>query len=120
MSTSTAGLLTAAADVVIRFKGHGSYGTPGKALKALRRRMPGAPRADLQEAFDLLASVYDRAVDAVRRHQVVRSHDVHRFSAFEDIDFDACMAELDELEPGVAAREKSDVLSWVILWHYLK
>jgi hypothetical protein len=30
------------------------------------------------------------------------------------------MAELDEIEPGLAVREKSWIWNWCIFWHYLK
>ena len=43
-----------------------------------------------------------------------------RFAEFEDIDFDACLAELEAIEPGVATEQKRAILTWVIYWHYLK
>jgi hypothetical protein len=30
------------------------------------------------------------------------------------------MRDLDEIEPGVAAREKGQILNWCIFWYYLK
>jgi hypothetical protein len=49
MSTKpTEQLLDACADVVILFKGHGSYGTEAAALKALRRRVSGHSAEEYQ------------------------------------------------------------------------
>ena len=30
------------------------------------------------------------------------------------------MDELETIEPGVAAKEKREILHWVIFWHYLR
>jgi hypothetical protein len=43
-----------------------------------------------------------------------------RYAAPDDIDFDACLRELDEIEPGAAMHQKGQILNWVIYWHYLK
>ena len=59
-------LLEVCCDVVIRFKGHGSYkGVPG-ALKTLARRPIGFSHEQYQAVFGLLCSVYDRAVEAIQ------------------------------------------------------
>jgi hypothetical protein len=113
-------LLDVGSDVVVRFKGHGSYKGEAGALKAMRRRAPGFSDEEYRAAFDMLSQVYDRAVDAIRRHWVHRPEKKSRFSEFEDIDHDACMRELETIEPGVAIREKWQILNWVIFWHYLK
>jgi hypothetical protein len=112
--------LDVACDVVIRLKGHGSYkGHPG-ALKALARRAPGSTEEDRRTLLDLLCRVYDRAVEAIQRHRAERPGKVRRFAEFEDIDFNACLAELEAIEPGVATEQKRAILTWVIYWHYLK
>jgi hypothetical protein len=101
-------LLEAACDVVIRFKGHGSYkGEPG-ALRALTKRAPGFSRDEYRTVFDFLFRVYDGAVDAIRRHPAERPEKEDRFAGFEDIDFDACMVELEAIEPGVATKQKRE------------
>jgi hypothetical protein len=113
-------LLEAACDVVIRLKGHGSYnGQPG-ALRALAKRAPGSSQAEFRAVFDLLCRVYDLAAEAIQRHPAERPEKQGRFAEFEDIDFDACMVELEAIEPGVATKQKREILTWVIYWHYLK
>ncbi len=110
-------LLDVACDVVIRFKGHGSYeGVPG-ALRALARRAPGSTEEDRRTALELLCRAYDRAVEAIREHCVERPGKRSRFAEFEDIDFDACLAELEAIGPGVAEVQKRAILNWVIYWH---
>jgi hypothetical protein len=115
-----AGLLEAACDVVIRFKGHGSYKRHPGALRALAKRFPGSSQAEYRRVFDLLCRVYDRAVEAIRRHPAQRPEKQGQFAESEDIDFDACMVELEAIEPGVATKQKREILTWVIYWHYLK
>jgi hypothetical protein len=39
---------------------------------------------------------------------------------YKDINYTACMRELEMIKPGVAVREKGSILNWVISWHYLK
>ena len=113
-------LLAVACDVVIRFKGHGCYeGVPG-ALRALARRAPGFTEEDRRTALEMLCRAYDRAVEAIQRHRAERPGKVSRFAEFEDIDFDACLAELEAIGPGVATEQKRTILTWVIFWHYLK
>jgi hypothetical protein len=113
-------LLDVGSDVVIRFKGHGSYKGEAGALKAMRRRAPGFSDEDCRAAFDMLSQVYDRAVDAIQRHWVHRPEKKSMFSEFEDIDHDACMRELETIEPGVGTRQKQAILNWVIFYWYLK
>jgi len=113
-------LLEVCCDVVIRFKGHGSYKGVTGALKALTRRASGFSHEEYQAVFDLLSGVYDRAVEAIQKHPAKRPAKRSQFAEFEDIDFDACMTELETIEPGVATKEKKALLQWVIFWHYLK
>ncbi len=113
-------LLDIACDVTIRFRGHGSYGDEKGALKALRRRAPGHTPGEYQAVFKFLRTVYDRAVAAIPRHPAHRPEKTSKFAEADDIDFYACLAELDEIEPGLAAREKGWILNWCIFWHYLK
>ncbi len=113
-------LLDACCDVVIRFKGSGSYKGERGALKALARRAPGFEPEEDRALFDLLCRVYDRAVEAICRHPADRTGRRSRYAAYEDIDHEACMAELEQIEPGVAVAGKRAILSWVIFWHYLK
>jgi hypothetical protein len=113
-------LLDIACDVTIRFRGHGSYGGEKGALKALRRRAPGYTLDEYRAVFAFFRTVYDRAVEAIPTHLAHRPDKTTNFAESEDIDFDACMAKLDEIEPGLAAREKGWILNWCIFWHYLK
>lgn len=122
-------LLDTACDVVIRFRGHRSYGNEAGAIKALRRRAPGhalrrrAPGHTLEEyqaAFEFLCEVYDRAVAAVPRHRLNRPEKTTDVAEFEDIDYVACMKELNKLKPGIAKDEKRWILNWCIFWCYLK
>jgi hypothetical protein len=113
-------LLDVGSDVVVRFKGHGSYKGEAGALKAMKRRAPGFSDEDYRATFDMLSQVYDRAVDAIQRHPAHRPEKTSRFAELEDIDCDACMRELETIEPGVAVGEKWQILNWVIFWHYLK
>ncbi len=113
-------LLDTCSDVVVRFTAHGQYGHKQKALKALSRRAPGFTPEEYLAVFDLLCGVYDRAAEAIDRHRTVRPEKKSRYSEPEDIDFDACMRELDEIAPGEALGHKGQILNWVIFWHYLK
>jgi len=113
-------LLDVACDVAIRFRGHGSYGNEAGALKALRRRAPGYTPDEYRAAFEFLVAVYDRAVDAIPRHPAHRPEKKTDVAEFEDINYAACMKELDGIEPGLAEREKRWILNWCIFWHYLK
>jgi hypothetical protein len=113
-------LLDVACDVVIRFKGHGSYKGKSGALRALARRAPGFSRDEYRAVFDSLCRVYDQAVEAIRRHPAERPEKQGRFAEFEDIDFDACMVELEAIGPGMATKQNREILTWVIFWHHLK
>jgi hypothetical protein len=113
-------LLDIACDVTIRFKGHSSYGNEKGALRALRRRAPGFTPEEYQSVFRFLCRVYDTAEDAIPRHLAHRPKKTSEFAEFEDIDYAACMKELDAIEPGVALREKQWILNWCIFWCYLK
>lgn len=118
--TSDPNLLDVCSDVVVRFKAHESYGGRDGALKALRRRTGSSPE-ECREVFDVLCKVYDRAVEAIGRHTVVELHgEETKHADPTDIDFDACMRELAEIEPGGALVQKGQILNWVIFWHYLK
>lgn len=117
--TNNPHLLDVCCDVVVRFKGHDSYGGAKGALKALARRSGGSPE-QCRDAFDALCTVYDRAVDAIQRHRTEYPRGTRRYAEPSDIDFDACMTELDEIEPGKAMEQKGRILNWVIFWHYLK
>ena len=112
-------LLGIAADVAVRFRGHDSYGDEAGALRACGGA-PGHTPGEYRAAFDFLVEVYDRAVAAIARHPAHRPEKTSRFAEPEDIDFAACMAELDAIEPGLAAGEKARILNWCIFWHYLK
>ena len=113
-------LLDAASDVAVRFRGHDSYGGEAGAIRALRMRAPGHTFDEYRAAFEFLRAVYDRAEEAIARNRAVRPEKTSRFAEPEDIDFAACMRELDEIEPGVAMKEKGGILNWCIFWHYLK
>jgi hypothetical protein len=113
-------LLNVACDVVVRFKGHGSYKGEAGALRALAKRAPGSTQDECRAVFALLDRVYDRTVEAIRQHPAERPEKEGRFAEFEDIDFDACMVELEAIEPGVATKQKREILTWVIFWNYLK
>jgi hypothetical protein len=113
-------LLDVACDVAIRLKGHGSYEGRSGALRALARRAPGHTAEEYRTVLDLLCRAYDRAVEAIREHRVDRPEEAGRLAEFEDIDFDACLAELEAIGPGVAPSERRAILTWVIFWHYLK
>ena len=113
-------LLDTCVDVVIRFKGHGSYKGHSGAIKALSRRGPGFEAAAYQTTFDSFCELYDKAVDAIERHPAARPDKKSIYAEFEDVDFEACMRELDMIHPGSALAEKKEILNWVIFWHYLK
>jgi hypothetical protein len=113
-------LLDIACDVTIRLRGHGSDGDEKGALKALRRRAPGHAQGEYLAVFGFLRTVYDRAVAAIPRHLAHRPDKTTNLAEVEDINFAACMAELDEIEPGLAATEKGWILNWRIFWHFLK
>lgn len=113
-------LLDIACDVTIRFRAHRSYGDEPGALRALRRRAPGHTPDEYRSVFQFLLAVYDRAVGAIAGHPVHWPDKTNNYAEPEAIDFHACLAELDEIEPGLAMREKGWILNWCIFWHYLK
>lgn len=113
-------LLHICADVVMRYRAHDSYGSDAAALRALRRRAPGYTDEQYRTCFDLLCQVYDRAVEATGRHRFSDEGKPTRYAQPEDIDIPSCMAELEEIEPGVASSQKQTILNWVIFWHYLR
>ena len=110
-------LLDAACDVTIRFRDHRSYGDEEGAIRRLRRRAPGHAPDEYRAIFRFFGEVYDRAVAAIGRHHVEKTTET---VAFEDVDYAACLKEIDEVEPGAADREKRWILNWCIVWHYLK
>jgi hypothetical protein len=113
-------LLDIACDVKISFRGHRSYGYENGAIRALRRRAPGHTPDEYGAVFEFLLTVYDRAKKAIPMHPAQRPEKTTKFVDFEDIDYAACMKELDEIEPGVAPKEKQWILNWCIFWYYLK
>jgi hypothetical protein len=112
-------LLDVGCDVVVRFKGSGSYKGEAGAIKAMRRRAPGFSDDEYRAVFEMFCQVHDLAVEAIQRHPAERPEKKRRVCEFEDIDYAACMGELETIEPGVAVREKGSMLNWVILVYYL-
>lgn len=112
--------LEIASDVTSRFKAHGAYGDKKRAIKALRRRAPGFTPEEYEAVFDFLCNVYDRAVAAIPNHPAERPEKTSEFAEFADIDYAACLNELNAIEPGLAIKEKHGILNWCIYWHYLR
>jgi len=103
-------LLKVATDVAIRLKAHGQYkGEIRLAVKALQRRAPGFTEDKYENALDFLCRLYDEAVEAIARHPAKRVKQ-GRYAEFKDIDFEACMADLDIVEPGYALGAKREIL----------
>ncbi len=113
-------LLDVCVDVVIRFKAHDRYRSEAGAVRALKRRAPGYTDEEYQAAFSLLNWVYDQAVLAVSSHRRGPTQPPKRFAEFEDIDVQACLANLERIAPNRAQRQKKTILHWVIYWHYLR
>lgn len=113
-------LLEIAYDVTCRFMAHDTYGSKDRAIKALRKRAPGFTLGEYDAVFDCLCNVYDRAAAAIPKHLADRPEKTSKFAEFEDVDFVACLSELDEIEPGAAMNEKHRMLNWCIFWLYLK
>lgn len=111
-------LLAACTDVVIRYKGHGSYGSEARALEALARRVPGFGARDYEAVFRLLVRVYERAVSAVARYR--RPPHSAPDAQAEPVDTAACLRALNRISPGYARREKARILDWVVFWHHMK
>jgi len=107
------------ADVIIRFKGHDAYKGKKGALKAFRKRAPEYDPAAYETAFDYFCDIYDLAVVAIALFPAEREKS-SIYAEFENIDFDECMNYLEQLLPGYGARIKTQILNWVIFWHYLK
>jgi hypothetical protein len=113
-------LLEVGRDVVVRFKAHGQYGSESAALKALKRRVPESTVEERLAVFQGFCVVYDRAVEGIERHRIKPPQKKGRYAKPGDIDFEACLAEIDEFAPGEALLQKGEILNWVIFWHYLK
>ena len=120
MTTESDKLLDVCCNVVVRFKAHDSYKTEMRALAALRRRAPGFDQEQYANAFELLCQVYDCAVDFVPRNKRANPDKTSPFAEFADIDYAACLIELDKVQPGIAVRQKEVILTWVIYWHHLR
>jgi len=104
---------------VIRLKDYGSYGGDAGARKALRRRVPGHPTERYRTVLGLLCAVHGRAVGAIAKHRLPPAGN-RRYAELEDIDLDACMAELEGIAPGFAVPQKRVILMRVIYWHHLR
>lgn len=107
------------ADVVIRFKGHGSYKWRAGSLKAFKKRTPGYKPFVYEETLDKFCEVYDFAVQAIDRFPAKREK-TSKYSEFEDIDFEKCMEYINQILPGYGENIKYQILNWVIFWHHLK
>ena len=106
------------ADVVIRFKGHDSYKARKGAIKAFKKRVPGYEDAIYDLAFDSFCRVYDLSVEAIELFPANGSKG--KYSQAEDINSDACLKYIDQVLPGYGNKGKTQILDWVIFWHYLK
>ncbi len=114
-------LLEAAREVAFLYRAYRSYGgRRAAALRALVRRVPEARRDAGERAFDFFCRVHDAAVKAVDEAPRPPRPTKKRYSAFEDIDFAACMERLDAIEPGWALSQKRDMLTMVIGYYYLR
>lgn len=106
-------------DVVIRFKGHDAYGSKSGALRAFERRAPGHDSASYESAFDTYCDVYDLAVIAIELFPA-NLETRGKYAQFEDIDHARCMDYITGIFPGYDREIQSQILNWVIFWHYLK
>jgi len=106
-------------DVVVRFKGHGSYKGRSGALRAFKKRAPNFEPNEYEIAFDRFCAVYDLAVSAIQQFPSERESK-SKYAKFEDIDFEKCLCYIDHVLPGYGATMKKQILGWVIFWHYLK
>jgi hypothetical protein len=108
-------------DVVIRYKGHGSYKNEEGALKAFKKRAKAYSPGSCREAFEITCRVYDAAVALLSdRRYIKKANPASIYAEFEDVDFKACVAELRKAEPAAGDKIYGAILSWAILWFYLK
>lgn len=115
---SDAQFYEACSEVVIYLKAHGAYSdSEANAVKALKRRIPGRSDAQYVKAVNLLCIVWDRAKDAIWRNRLPPKG---KYADFSDINFDACMKELDDLPPRNRRKVKAGILGFAIFWCYLK
>ena len=112
--------LNIACDVVVRFRAHDQYKGENGALKAFARRTPGFSPEQYRSRFNLLCKVYDRARDLATEYCYRPVANPGKHANLADIDFEAWLRELDDIEPGVAMPAKCDLLNWAIFWYYLK
>ena len=106
-------------DVARNLVAYDKYGGESdRALRALVRRTAGCDRAACAAALDLLSAVVATVRETVPRHVRPREEETGN-ARFEDIDFDACMAEVDVHRPGAAIEAKRAAVSWAILYDYL-
>jgi len=108
-------------DVALRYAMYRNYhGDRTRAMRALTRRTPGFTRTEREAALDLFCEAYRIARDAVPRHVLDRPDKTSRYAEADDIDFEALLAEVDQVRPGWAMKQKKIVASWAILYCYLK
>lgn len=107
------------ADVVIRFKGHGSYKGRAGALKAFKKRTPGYDSLVYEGTLDNFCEVYDLAVKAIELFPAKREK-TSKYSEFEDINFEKSLEYINQVLPEYGKNIKDQILNWVIFWHYLK
>ena len=107
------------ADIVIGFKGQGTYNDRDVALKAFQRRAPDHDSALYATAFDYFCDLYDFAVVTIELFPA-EEQDKGEHAKAEDIDYEKCMDHIEQVFPGDGASIKSQILNWVIYWHYLR
>lgn len=106
-------------DVIVRFKGHNAYKGRDGALKAFRRRAPDYDSSIYETAFDNFCDIYDLAVVAIELFPAERETK-SKYAEFEDINYEKCMEYIEQVLPGYGESIKTQILNWVIFWHYLK
>ena len=117
--SSEEAFIEACTDVVVRFVAHDQYrGDKHLAADALERRQPGHQPRMYLESIERYAKVYAAAVRAVRAN--VKPDLWTQHALLTDIDFEGCIGQI-LAEVGNSNRSTvSQLLNWVIYWHYLR
>ena len=116
MAALTQGLAESAFDVVRRLRDFDQYGSPDRAIAALRRRNRTRSAVACEVAFRRASELYD----AARRIANARRMELWRFHESGEYRPAGIVAQLRAECPGWSKRLYEGALWWVWYWHFLR
>ncbi len=108
-------------DIAIKFNTYKTYKTREGAIKILTKKTSNFRDIDHAAHFDIATLVFDKAKELISsRKYEDRSKNTTGFSAFEDILYDACFAEIKAITPAADPLLITRILNWAIYWYYIR